>query len=154
MTILKGITGLATIAVLFPAIVVSFSIPAQRGLTISKKDPECSFPLRSTAANDGDNDDDEYYQPESDLDQLVSIAEINALSALIGGPVFDEDANLEETKDQLWAFVEGEAESDVDQMCMGQLSGWMANRGETFPEGTTLDQARDIVRNLEALPLA
>ena len=74
-------------------------------------------------------------QQEFDIDSMMTLEELNELSMSIGGPVLifndnqndkDEDNNdtiLEDAKDRLWDYVEGTAENDIDQMCMGQLTG-------------------------------
>ena len=109
-------------------------------------DPDCS----------GDNEEaaGEERRQEFDVDEIATIAELNELSESIGGPVFDEtsdDGDIGAARDALWDYVTGEAPVDVDEMCMGQLSGFAEDLGVggDFLDGVgSLEEARDAVWDL------
>eukprot|EP00592_Proboscia_alata_P012010 CAMPEP_0194393848 /NCGR_PEP_ID=MMETSP0174-20130528/123521_1 /TAXON_ID=216777 /ORGANISM="Proboscia alata, Strain PI-D3" /LENGTH=160 /DNA_ID=CAMNT_0039189569 /DNA_START=143 /DNA_END=622 /DNA_ORIENTATION=+ len=87
-------------------------------------------------------------QQEFDIDEITSIADLNKLSLDIGGPIFPTDDNsvsLEEAKERIWDFVEDVAEDDIENMCMGQLSGLMAELGGELEDGISIEDARDRV---------
>mmetsp|Transcript_16552 Transcript_16552/g.19056 ORF Transcript_16552/g.19056 Transcript_16552/m.19056 type:complete len:196 (+) Transcript_16552:28-615(+) len=122
--------------------------------------------LKFPAANNGwdntalygsvSNDDTSIFdvdelQQEFDIDEITSIADLNKLSLDIGGPIFPTDDNsvsLEEAKEKIWDFVEDVAEDDIENMCMGQLSGLMAELGGELEEGIRIEDARDRVWDL------
>lgn len=86
---------------------------------------------------------------EFDIDEMNTIAELNDLSRSIGGPVIDEKSSIESARNRLWDFVEEEAEDDIDNMCMGQISGLMFElSGENLEDDITLEEARDKVWEL------
>ncbi len=96
------------------------------------------------------NNDNEVQQ-EFDIDDMTTFDELNQLSTSIGGPFFTSEntSSIESAKNDLWEFVEGKAEDDVDKMCMGQLSGLMIELGgEDFADGITIDEARNVVWEL------
>mmetsp|Transcript_25842 Transcript_25842/g.39610 ORF Transcript_25842/g.39610 Transcript_25842/m.39610 type:complete len:195 (-) Transcript_25842:14-598(-) len=99
-------------------------------------------------ASEEDNQEGQNQQ-EIDINAIATIAEINQISRSIGGPVFNSEDNsldIESARDQLWDFVVGKAEDDIDKMCMGQLAGLMVEiGGEDFEDGTTIERARDQV---------
>lgn len=97
----------------------------------------------------GQSNEDNVIQQEFDIDSMESIEELNDLSKSVGGPILSGYSSLESAKDSLWAFVEDTAEDDVDNMCMGQLSGLLLELGgDDFADGTTLREARDVVWDL------
>merc|ERR1719384_644131 len=85
------------------------------------------------------------------IDEMTSFTGLNELSDLIGGPNFDsESGSIDIAKNILWEFVSNTAEDDIDLMCMGQLTGRLMDLGggDSFEEGTTIEEARGIIRDL------
>lgn len=91
-------------------------------------------------------------QQEFDMDEINSIPELNNVSRAIGGPIFRNDDNIMSAKNALWAFVTDAAEDDIDQMCMGQLTGLyleLGGNGAELDKDLTLEEARGVVAKLE-----
>lgn len=98
----------------------------------------------------GQYDNDTPTHEEFDINEITSFAKLNEVSRKVGGPHFDiRISTLESAKNQLWDFEEERAKDDIDEMCMKQLTGIMKQLGRGhFAEGTTLQEARNLVWNL------
>mmetsp|Transcript_5606 Transcript_5606/g.12209 ORF Transcript_5606/g.12209 Transcript_5606/m.12209 type:complete len:201 (+) Transcript_5606:144-746(+) len=151
------------IAAVFSASVSSFSIrhsglQRQSDLRLSlsvhlqQNNPGSIMAIFSSEKDMGaetDSNTSNEQKQEFDIDEVNTIAELTDLSRAIGGPVIDEKSSIESAKNLLWDFVEEEAEDDIDNMCMGQISGLMFElSGENLEDGITLEEARDQVWEL------
>mmetsp|Transcript_5548 Transcript_5548/g.10115 ORF Transcript_5548/g.10115 Transcript_5548/m.10115 type:complete len:201 (+) Transcript_5548:135-737(+) len=151
------------VAAMFSASVSSFSIQ-QSGLQPrshlrlpsrvcpQQKNPGSIMAIFSSEKDMGGEKDSNIsneQKQEFDIDEMNTIAELNDLSRSIGGPVIDEKSSIESARNRLWDFVEEEAEDDIDNMCMGQISGLMFElSGENLEDDITLEEARDKVWEL------
>ena len=83
-----------------------------------------------------------------EIDAIDSFDELRQLMLDIEGPELKEGLSLQEARDAIWGHVEESAETNIDNMCMGQLSGLMEElEGGTIPDHLNLSDARKFVRN-------
>ena len=81
-----------------------------------------------------------------ELDEIESVDELRQLMIDVGGPELGEELSLEAARDAIWAQVEEVADEDIDNMCMGQLSGLLQElEGGAIPDQLDLEEARNFV---------